>query len=140
MAYTIRPAGKPHERPSGARCKCRVAIGVTSSREVGASGPPPLEGALDSVLLFTDSREIRADGSLIPLADVAGHGVVTSGSIVTLTLDCAGRRLGFAVDGRNVRIGGDYLRLDFGISDLSSSSTLLAMQWNSLLAGTECFC
>ena len=92
-----------------------IAIGVTSCRENGELGPPPLEHAPDSVLLFTDRLvgSLQAEGSLIPLADVARHDAMTPGSLVTLTLNCAERMLGFAVNGRNVRISGDYMRLDF---------------------------
>lgn len=92
-----------------------IAIGVTSCRENGELGPPPLERAPDSVLLFTDRHEgsVQAEGSLIPLADVARHDATKPGSFVTLTLNCAERMLGFSVNGRNVRIKGDYMRLNF---------------------------
>lgn len=90
-----------------------IAIGVTSSRKNDKKGPPLLERETDSVLFFTDRGEIQAEGSLVPLADVAGHHVVKPGTLVTLTLDCAERRLGFAVNGCNVRVGGDYMRLNF---------------------------
>lgn len=106
----------PHESHMSVRqvhaSNGRVAIGVTSSRQLNDCDPPLLEGAVDSVLLFTDSCEILADGSLISL-DVAGHEAVRPGGLVTLTIDVAERRLGFAVNGQNVRIGGDYMRLDF---------------------------